>query len=114
ADFFRSRLLFPIFDAGGRPIGAGGRLLPGGRGPKYKNTPGTAVYDKSRVLYGLNWAKTAIVDSGRVVVCEGYTDVIGLQHAGISEAVATCGTALAGRHIRCLTKLARRIVLAYY
>jgi DNA primase len=112
-DFFRGRLLFPIFEAGGHPVGAGGRLLPGGRGPKYKNTSGTAVYDKSRVLYGLNWAKKAVVESGRVVVCEGYTDVIGLQQAGIGEAVATCGTALADGHIRLLTNFARRIVLAY-
>jgi DNA primase len=112
-DFFRGRLLFPIFEPGGRAIGAGGRLLPGGRGPKYKNTPGTAVYDKSRVLYGLNWAKKAVVDGGQVVVCEGYTDVIGLQQAGVPEAVATCGTALAEGHVRALTNFARRIVLAY-
>jgi DNA primase len=112
-DFFRGRLLFPIFEAGGRAIGAGGRLLPGGRGPKYKNTPGTAVYDKSRVLYGLNWAKKAVVAAGRVVVCEGYTDVIGLHQAGIGEAVATCGTALADGHIRLLNNFARQIVLAY-
>jgi DNA primase len=112
-DFFRGRLLFPIFEAGGQPVGAGGRLLPGGRGPKYKNTAGTAVYDKSRVLYGLNWAKKAVVERGQVVVCEGYTDVIGLQQAGIQEAVATCGTALAEGHVRGLTNFARRIVLAY-
>jgi DNA primase len=112
-DFFRARILFPIFEPGGKPIGAGGRLLPGGRGPKYKNTSATTVYDKSRVLYGLNWAKRAVVDTGRVVVCEGYTDVIGLQRAGVEEAVATCGTALADGHIRLLTNFARRIVLAY-
>ena len=112
-DFFRGRLLFPIFEAGGRPVGAGGRLLPGGRGPKYKNTPSTAVYDKSRVLYGLNWAKKTVVAAGRVVVCEGYTDVIGLQRAGIGEAVATCGTALAEGHIRLLKNFATQIVLAY-
>ncbi len=112
-DFFRGRVLFPIFEPGGRPVGAGGRLLPGGHGPKYKNTSATAVYDKSRVLYGLNWAKRAVVATGRVVVCEGYTDVIGLQRAGIEEAVATCGTALADGHIRLLTNFARRIVLAY-
>jgi DNA primase len=112
-DFFRGRVLFPIFEAGGRPVGAGGRLLPSGRGPKYKNTSATAVYDKSRVLYGLNWAKKAVVNSGRVVVCEGYTDVIGLQLAGIEEAVATCGTALADGHIRLLTNFARQLVLAY-
>ena len=112
-DFFRGRILFPIFDTGGRPIGGGGRLLPGGSGPKYKNTAATAVYDKSRVLYGLNWAKKPIVDRARVVVCEGYTDVIGLQRSGVSEAVATCGTSLAEGHIRALTNFARRIVLAY-
>lgn len=112
-DFFRARILFPIFDASGRPVGAGGRMLPGGRPPKYKNTAGTAVYDKSRVLYGLNWAKKSVVDKGRVVVCEGYTDVIGLHEAGVTEAAATCGTALADGHIRLLTNFARRIVLAY-
>lgn len=112
-DFFRARLLFPIFDAGGRPVGAGGRMLPGGRMPKYKNTAATAVYDKSQVLYGLNWAKTSVVTSGRIVICEGYTDVIGLHGAGVPEAVATCGTALADGHIRLLTRFARKVVLAY-
>jgi len=112
-DFFRGRLLFPIFEPGGRPIGAGGRNLPGGRPPKYKNTTNTVVYDKSRVLYGLNWAKKAVVDRDQVVVCEGYTDVIGMGLAGVDEAVATCGTALADGHVRLLTHFARRIVLAY-
>lgn len=112
-DFFRGRLLFPIFEPGGRPVGAGGRILPGGRGPKYKNTATTVVYDKSRTLYGLNWAKKAVVDQGQVVVCEGYTDVIGMGLAGVAEAVATCGTSLADGHIRHLTNFARRIVLAY-
>ncbi|MDQ2724637.1 MAG: DNA primase [Actinomycetota bacterium] len=112
-DFFRGRLLFPIFEPGGRPVGAGGRILPGGRGPKYKNTANTVVYDKSRTLYGLNWAKKAVVDTNQVVVCEGYTDVIGMGQAGVDEAVATCGTSLADGHIRHLTHFARRIVLAY-
>jgi DNA primase len=112
-DSFRERVLFPIFDIAGRPVGLGGRVLPGGSGPKYKNTSATALYDKSRVLYGLNWAKGAIVERGRVVVCEGYTDVIGLHRAGITEAVATCGTALADGHVRLLTGFSRRIVLAY-
>jgi DNA primase len=112
-DAFRGRVLFPIFEAGGKPVGLGGRLLPGGEGPKYKNTAETAVYNKSRVLYGLNWAKKAVVDLGEVVVCEGYTDVIGLHRAGVPQAVATCGTALADGHVRLLTNFARRIVLAY-
>jgi DNA primase len=114
-DAFRNRVIFPIFDASGKPVGLGGRLLPGGNndGPKYKNTAETAIYNKSRVLYGLNWAKKAIVDAGEVVVCEGYTDVIGLHQAGVGQAVATCGTALADGHVRMLTNFARRIVLAY-
>lgn len=112
-DSFRARVLFPIFDAAGHPIGLGGRILPGAAGPKYKNTQATPIYDKSRVLYGLNWAKSTIVERGRVVVCEGYTDVIGLHRAGVTEAVATCGTALAEGHVKLLVGFSRRIVLAY-
>jgi DNA primase len=112
-DSFRARVLFPIFDVAGRPVGLGGRVLPGSPGPKYKNTQATLLYDKSKVLYGLNWAKGAIVERGQVVVCEGYTDVIGLHRAGITEAVATCGTALAEGHVRLLTGFSRRVVLAY-
>ena len=95
-----------------RSASAGGSC-PAADGPKYKNTAETAVYNKSRVLYGLNWAKKAVVDAGEVVVCEGYTDVIGLHRAGVPQAVATCGTALADGHVRLLTNFARRIVLAY-
>jgi DNA primase len=112
-DSFRARVLFPIFDVAGRPVGLGGRALPGAPGPKYKNTQATLIYDKSKVLYGLNWAKSAIVERGQVVICEGYTDVIGLHRAGVTEAVATCGTALAEGHVRLLTGFSRRIVLAY-
>ena len=96
----------------GRSAPAAGSC-PAAAAPSTRTRPATAVYDKSRVLYGLNWAKKAVVDAGRVVVCEGYTDVIGLQRAGVGEAVATCGTALADGHIRLLTNFARRIVLAY-
>jgi len=112
-DFFKERVLFPIYDAAGRPVGMGGRILPGGEGPKYKNTQATALYDKSRVLYGLNWAKSAVVERGQAVVCEGYTDVIGMHGAGVAEAVATCGTAFAEGHMKLLSGFARRIVLAY-
>jgi DNA primase len=112
-DHFRGRVLFPIFDARGDPVGFGGRILPGGRGPKYKNSPATAVYDKSEVLYGLNWAKGEVVEHGEVVVCEGYTDVIGLTAVGVGRAVATCGTALTERHVATLRRFASRIVLAF-
>jgi DNA primase len=112
-DSFRSRVMFPIFDAAGSPVAFGGRILPGGEGPKYKNSPETPVYAKSRTLYGLNWAKTDVVSAGEVVVCEGYTDVIAFFGAGVRRAVATCGTALADEHFRMLKNFARRIVLAY-
>jgi DNA primase len=65
------------------------------------------------VLYGLNWAKKEVVDAGEVVVCEGYTDVIGFHRAGVAQAVATCGTALAEGHVRLLANFAHRVVLAY-
>ncbi|MEY2420864.1 MAG: primase [Acidimicrobiaceae bacterium] len=112
-DAFRGRLLFPIFDANGDPVAFGGRVLPGGEGPKYKNSSGSAIYDKSKVLYGLNWAKADVVNADEVVVCEGYTDVIGFAAAGVPRAVATCGTALTIDHLRTLQKFARRIVLAF-
>ena len=112
-DSFRARVLFPIFDPSGKPVGFGGRVLPGGEGPKYKNSVDNAVYRKSRVLYGLNWAKQDIVNAGEVIVCEGYTDVIGFTQAGIARAVATCGTALTEDHVRILRRFAPRIVLAF-
>ena len=112
-DAFRARVMFPIYDTKGDPVAFGGRVLPGGEGPKYKNSPDTALYSKSRLLYGLNWAKNDIVRAGEVIVCEGYTDVIGLARVGLGQAVATCGTALAEAHFRLLKNFARRVVLAY-
>ncbi|MGH9247039.1 MAG: DNA primase [Acidimicrobiales bacterium] len=112
-DAFRGRVLFPIFDAAGDAVAFGGRVLPGGPPPKYKNTPETALYHKGKVLYGLNWAKAAIVAADQAIVCEGYTDVIGLAAAGAPRAVATCGTALTEDHLRLLRKFARRMVLAF-
>lgn len=112
-DSFRARVVFPIFDVRGDPVAFGGRILPGGDGPKYKNSPETPLYAKSRTLYALNWAKSGIVDKGEVVVCEGYTDVIGLAQVGVDRAVATCGTALTEEHVRTLRNFAPRIVLAY-
>lgn len=112
-DFFRARVLFPIFDVAGRPVAFGGRILPGAEGPKYKNTAETTLYSKSRTLYALNWAKDDIARSDEVIVCEGYTDVIAFFTAGMPRAVATCGTALADEHFRMLKNFTRRIVLAY-
>jgi DNA primase len=127
-DAFRARIIFPICDPSGRPVGLGGRVLPGASGapaggpaeesgrplePKYKNSPETAIYSKRRVLYALNWAKHDVVQRGEVVVCEGYTDVIGCFQAGVPRAVATCGTALAEEHFTLLRNFAKRLVLAY-
>lgn len=112
-DQFRGRLLFPIFDARGDAIGFGGRRLDDGFGPKYKNSPDGVLYHKSRVLYGLHLAKSAIVNTDRIVLCEGYTDVIAFHVAGVQTAVATCGTALADEHFQIIKNLTRHIVLAY-
>ncbi|MEX2293225.1 MAG: DNA primase [Acidimicrobiales bacterium] len=112
-DAFRGRILFPIFDANGDAVGFGGRVMPGGEGPKYKNTPETTLYQKSKLLYALNWSKAQIVNDDRAIVCEGYTDVIGFARAGIPAAVATCGTALTEEHVRLLRRYAKRLVLAF-
>ena len=120
-DFFRGRILFPICDPTGRPVALGGRILPPRAGeappdrpaPKYKNSQESPIYSKRRTLYTLNWAKKGIVAQGEVVVCEGYTDVIGCFEAGAPWAVATCGTALAEEHFTLLRNFAKRIVLAY-
>ncbi|MGZ4681794.1 MAG: DNA primase [Acidimicrobiales bacterium] len=112
-DFFRGRVLFPIFDAKGDPVGFGGRILPGAQGSKYWNSTDNPIYSKSKVLYGLNWAKSAIVNANQVIVCEGYTDVIGFAAAGLPLAVATCGTSLTEDHFKALQSYAKRIVLAF-
>jgi DNA primase len=120
-DFFRNRVLFPICDPSGRPVALGGRILPLRPGqaapdrpePKYKNSQESAVYSKRRTLYALNWAKSDIIAKGEVVVCEGYTDVVGFFQAGVPRAVATCGTALAEEHFTLLRNFGKRIVLAY-
>jgi DNA primase len=112
-DFFRDRLLFPIFDAQGDPVSFGGRVMPGGTGPKYRNTAETPLYHKSRVLYGLNWAKNEVVKADQVIICEGYTDVIGFATAGVPRAVATCGTSLTEEHVKLLRRFARKVLLAF-
>jgi DNA primase len=120
-DAFRARVLFPICDPSGHPVALGGRILPPRPGapvpdrpePKYKNSQESAVYSKRRTLYALNWAKQDVIARSEVVVCEGYTDVIGFFQAGVPRAVATCGTALAEEHFTLLRNFGRRVVLAY-
>ena len=114
-DAFHARVLFPIFDVAGDPVAFGGRLLDAdeGRGPKYVNTSESPIWHKGRVLYALNWAKTAIVQAGHAVVVEGYTDVIACHQAGVPQAVATCGTALRAEHFKLLGRFTDRVVLAF-
>jgi DNA primase len=113
-DAFRARVLFPISDPSGHPVALGGRVLPGSADPaKYKNSTETPIYSKRRTLYALNWAKHDIIARDEVVVCEGYTDVIGLFGAGVERAVATCGTALAEEHVKLLRGFASKVVLAF-
>jgi DNA primase len=113
-DSFRARVMFPIFDETGAAVAFGGRILPGSTDPaKYKNSSETPIYTKSRTLYGMNWAKGNVVKQDRVIVCEGYTDVIGFHKSGLPVAVATCGTALTEEHVRLMKRYARNIVLAF-
>ena len=111
-DRFRGRLMFPIYDLRGDPVGFGARVLDGD-GPKYLNSPETPLYHKSRLLYGLNWAKSEMVRSGQAVVVEGYTDVIGMHEAGMPVAVATCGTSLGEEHLKLLLRFTEKVVLAF-
>ena len=111
-DYFRGRVLFPIFDLRGDPVGFGGRILGDGQ-PKYLNTPDTRIYQKSRLLYGLDRAKREIARRGYAVVVEGYTDVIAMHRAGLGVAVATCGTALGEEHFDLLRRFCDRVVLAF-
>ena len=113
-DSFRARVMFPIFDENNAAVAFGGRILPGSTDPaKYKNSTETPVYMKSRTLYGMNWAKGNVVKEDRVIVCEGYTDVIGFHRSGLATAVATCGTALTEEHVKLMKRYARNIVLAF-
>jgi DNA primase len=104
-DRFRRRLLWPIRDSSGSVIGFGARkLFDDDQGPKYLNTPETPLYKKSQVLYGIDLARKEIAKTGRVVIVEGYTDVMACHLAGVPMAVATCGTAFGAEHIRVLRR----------
>lgn len=111
-DKFRNRIMFPIRDGTGRMVGFGGRILNPEDMPKFMNSPQTVLFDKGRLLYGLDQARKAIRAQDQVVIVEGYLDVIALHQAGFNNAVSPMGTALTEDQLRMLKRLTRRIVLA--
>jgi DNA primase len=111
-DRFRDRIMFPIHDGGGRVIGFGGRVLDKGE-PKYLNSPETPLFSKGRELYGLFQARQAIRTAGRVVVVEGYMDVVALAQHGVEYAVATLGTATTPAHVQKLFRLTDTVVFCF-
>jgi DNA primase len=115
-DTFRDRLMFPIRDEGGRIIAFGGRVMPGSEDPaKYLNSPETPLFSKGRCIYGLDFARPAIV-SGAVrtaIIVEGYTDVVMAHQFGVANVVSVLGTALTEQHVHLLRRFADRIVLLF-
>jgi DNA primase len=112
-DRFSGRLIFPIFNLSGRVIAFGGRIAPGKDGPKYVNTPESPLYHKGRVLYGFHVARQTIDQGGEAVVVEGYMDLVSLWQAGVTGAVAVCGTALTKEHAQMLTRFAKKVHLFF-
>lgn len=109
-DKFWNRVMFPILDVNNRVIGFGGRVMGDGE-PKYLNSPETKVFDKSRNLYGLNFARTS--REKYILVCEGYMDVIAMHQAGFTNAVASLGTAFTGQHALLLKRYTDQVILTY-
>lgn len=110
SDKFWNRVMFPIQDINHRVIGFGGRVIGEGE-PKYLNSPETEVFDKSRNLYGLNFARTA--RKNHIILCEGYMDVIAMHQAGFTEAVASLGTAFTSGQASLLRRYTENVILAY-
>lgn len=109
-DIFRKRVMFPIVDLRGNIIGFGGRVLDNSQ-PKYLNTGATPVFDKGSNLFSMNFAKNA--DTKRLILCEGYMDVIAVNQAGFDNAVATLGTAITANQARLMSHYAEEIIIAY-
>jgi len=112
-DRFRRRIIVPIRDAAGKAVGLGGRIMPDGEGPKYLNSPATSLFDKSKTLYGIDRARTAIRREKLAVIVEGYTDVMAAHQAGFTNVVASLGTALTSGQVELATRYADSIALAY-
>jgi len=113
-DLFRGRIIIPIMDRRGRTIAFGGRLLSSDpSAPKYVNSPETDIYKKSKTLYGLSHGRSAIQRKNRMLVVEGYFDVISLHQAGLEEVVATCGTALTAEHLQAIRTLTSSVIVMF-
>lgn len=112
-DSFRNRVMFPICDELGNPIAFGARKIKAEDEPKYLNSAESAVFNKSKTLYGLHVAKRAIIEKRTAIITEGYTDVIACHQAGVNNAVATLGTALTREHARILSKLCDVVILLF-
>ncbi len=112
-DRFRNRLIFPIADTAGRPIGFGARALSPDDEPKYLNSPDTPLFSKGSCFFGLDRAKPAVRSGDTAVVLEGYTDVIMAHQAGVTETLAVLGTALTEQHARTLRRLCSRVILVF-
>ena len=111
-DTFRGRLMFPIMDQQGRTVAFAGRKLPGSaEQAKYINSRETPIYKKSEVLYGLHWAKDSLAKEDLAILVEGYTDVIALHKAGVSTAIASCGTALTPQQVQLIKRYAQTVVI---
>ncbi len=111
-DFFRDRVMFPIFDVKGRPVAFGGRIMGEGE-PKYLNSPETPLFHKGGLLYGLALARQSVIDKNQIVVCEGYMDVIAMAQAGFTNAVAPLGTALTETQLEMLWKLVPEPIMCF-
>jgi DNA primase len=112
-DRFRGRLMFPVFDAQGRPIAFGGRTLDPEGEPKYLNSPETAVYTKGRHLFGLNLTRDEIRRNGFAILVEGYLDLIVPYQIGVRNVVASLGTALTPEQVKLIARFARKVVVNY-
>ncbi|HOF18777.1 MAG TPA: DNA primase, partial [Phycisphaerae bacterium] len=112
-DRFRNRLMFPILETAGKVIAFGGRALAAEERAKYLNSPESVLFDKSSNLYALNWGREEIGKSGTAVVVEGYLDALMPHQFGVTNVVATLGTALTDRHVRLLSRFAREVVLIF-
>ncbi len=112
-DRFRNRLMFPIFNISGKIVGFGGRTLNSKEEAKYMNSPETPIYQKGKVLYGLNFSKDFIREEGKAIVVEGYMDFISVFQAGIKNLVASSGTAFTSEQARLLSRHAQEVYLLF-